>query len=75
MFFVTQTFTKCPQFYYGPLIFFIRTATCVYIFKCTCIESFEWMLLILILNIPNGWKQKCTFDYNLGPHAIVFYIL
>ncbi len=23
------------------LIYFIRRATCVYIFKCTCIESFE----------------------------------
>jgi hypothetical protein len=23
------------------LVYFIRRATCVYIFKCTCIESFE----------------------------------
>jgi hypothetical protein len=23
------------------LIYFIKRATCVYIFKCTCIESFE----------------------------------
>jgi hypothetical protein len=40
------------------LIYFIRRATCVYIFKCTCIESFEWMLLILILNILNGQKSS-----------------
>jgi hypothetical protein len=30
------------------LIYFIRRTTCVYILKCTCIESFEQMLLILI---------------------------
>jgi hypothetical protein len=62
------------------LIYFIRRATRVYIFKCICIESFEYMLLILILNVLNnkkrfkicnhGLKQKCTFDYNLGLHAI-----
>jgi len=38
------------------LIYFIRRATCVYIFKFTCIESFERMLLILILNVFNGLK-------------------
>ncbi len=38
------------------LIYFIKKATCVYMFKCTCIESFEWMLLILILNVLNGSK-------------------
>jgi hypothetical protein len=36
------------------LIYFIRRATCVYIPKCICIESFEWLLLILILNVLNG---------------------
>jgi len=35
------------------LIHFIRRATCVYIFKCICIESFERML-ILNQNIFNG---------------------
>jgi hypothetical protein len=35
------------------LVHFIRRATCVYIFKCICIESFELMLLILILNVVN----------------------
>jgi len=38
------------------LIYFIRRATCVYIFKFTCIESFEWMLLIMIMNVFNGSK-------------------
>jgi len=33
-----------------------KRATCVYIFKCICIESFEQMLLILILNVINGLK-------------------
>jgi hypothetical protein len=28
------------------LIYFMRRATCAYILKCTCIESFERMLLI-----------------------------
>ncbi len=36
------------------LIYFIRRATCVYIFKYICIGSFEQMLLILILNVFNG---------------------
>jgi hypothetical protein len=36
------------------LIYFIKRAKCVYSFKWTCIESFEQMLLILILNIFNG---------------------
>jgi len=36
------------------LIYFMRRATCVYIFKCTCIQFFERMLLILILNVLNG---------------------
>jgi hypothetical protein len=31
-----------------------RRATCVYIFKCICIESLERMLLILILYVLNG---------------------
>jgi hypothetical protein len=38
------------------LKYFIRRATYVYIFKCVCIESFQWALLILILNILNGSK-------------------
>jgi hypothetical protein len=38
------------------LIYFVRRATCVYIFKCICIESFERMLLILILNVLSGSK-------------------
>jgi hypothetical protein len=38
------------------LIYFIRKATCVYIFKCICIESFEQMLLILILIVFYGLK-------------------
>jgi len=33
------------------LIYFIRRATRIYILKRTCIESFEQMLLILIMNI------------------------
>jgi hypothetical protein len=36
------------------ITYFIRKTTCVHIFKCTCIESLEWMLLILILNIHDG---------------------
>jgi hypothetical protein len=58
------------------LIYFIRRATCVYIFKCTCIESFKWMLLILILNVFNGQKNY-TFDYNLNfmQKNIVFIII
>jgi hypothetical protein len=36
------------------LIYFIRKAICVYIFKCTCIDSFEQMLLILIMKVLNG---------------------
>jgi len=39
------------------LIYFIRKAMCVYIFKCICIESFEHILLILILNIFNNKKN------------------
>jgi hypothetical protein len=38
------------------LIYFIRRATCVYMFKCICIESFEWMLFILIMKVFNGSK-------------------
>ncbi len=61
------------------LIYFIRRTTCVYISKCKCIESFEPILLILILNVLNGSKgskfvimvknKRCKFDYNLGLHA------
>jgi hypothetical protein len=53
------------------LIYFIRKATCVYIFKCIRTNFFEHMLLILILNVLNdkkrfkicyhGFKKKCTF--------------
>jgi hypothetical protein len=42
------------------LIYFIRSTTCVYIFKCTCIESFELMLLILILNTLK-WLKGSKF--------------
>jgi len=41
---------------FWALIYFIRRAMCVYISKCICIESFEWLLLILILNVLNGKK-------------------
>jgi hypothetical protein len=39
---------------FWTLIYCIRKATCVYILKCICIESFEQMLLILILNVLDG---------------------
>jgi hypothetical protein len=40
------------------LIYFIRKATRVYILKCTCTKSFQWMLLILIQNVFNGQKSS-----------------
>jgi hypothetical protein len=55
------------------LIYFIRKATCVYIFKCICIESFEQMLLILIQNVFNGSKgSKFVFMIqNKNVHLII----
>jgi hypothetical protein len=55
------------------LIYFIRRATCVYILKCICIESFERMLLILILNVLNGSKGSkfIIMVKNKSVHLII----
>ncbi len=56
VFFVIQMFTKMFSNLFWAVIFFIRKATRVYILKAIYVESFEWLLLILILNVLNGKK-------------------
>jgi hypothetical protein len=55
------------------LIYFIRKATCVYFLKCICIESFEWMLLISILNVLYGLKGSkfVTMVKNRSVYLII----